>query len=1177
MTGTACGWWLVLMLASVAASLQAAAAAPGGAEAEGPSLPNGGFEEGTDVPTGWRLEGTGAWQTSDAGHFVSVTGSGEDTSYWRTGDLAFAPGALCRLRFRYSAEGASGGCVIAGPGFCNRDFPVGAGWQEESFVFVAPTAAQPAAEPDAAYLRLGQWNVTGQVSFDDVRMSVARPLHRQVGALVLGEGEQVAGAEYVFLAPLSAESANYARPLDSFTAAFNTNRWVFTEGSQVTYVHALPGARQLSAQVELNCCHHGEGTGVLEASADGRRWVELARFGGVGRVRGSVPAELLPAEAVRVRIRAAGPGYFQVDDYRYAARLDADLGHVAGSTAYPDVSAASPTLSVDIVSLATGGGEDVLRLALRNREDRPREVRVSAAVTAQGGRPAASALAVSLRPREEAVVDLPCALRNAGENVVEVEASEGGQLLYRASITHALTALDDASYGYALPSEGPTELWWCEGAYKVSRTRPAPAARASAVELAAARNEYEPVQVVIRPRTDLTGVRVSASDFTGPAAVLPAANVTIAQVDYVNITRPTDAAGAPGEWPDPLPPFEQGPTWRAGANHPLWVTVYVPPDQPAGTYEGVLAITADQWRGSVPLRLRVWDFALPKESHLRTAFGLWPDAIRTYHNLETTDELRQVLDLYFRDFAAHRIAPYDPAPLDPFQVRFGAGRWEGGEYDSGRPHDGKRCLKVTDASPTESVAAYGADLVGVDPRGTYRFSWWVRTERPGQPYLVTLSQYDDGGQWMSGNNIDIAPTGSGQWQKEEVTVGPGRLNPGARSVRVFLRPAPWSEAGEAAGTAWFDDLSLTRAEGGANLLAEVGFELEAYGLEAQIDFTAFDRECERYLDGLGFSTLMVTLRGMPSGTFHSHTRGRIGAFAQGSPEYQMLMASQGRQIAEHLRGKDWLRKAYVYWFDEPEPKDYEFVSEGMELLNRSAPGLTRMLTEEPEGALFGRVDLWCPVVSAVTPEAIRARREKGERFWWYLCTGPKAPYIGLFIDRPAVDLRVWAWLSRKWGVEGHLVWAANYWTSDAAYPPPDVQNPWQDPMSYVSGYSFGAGQVGFWGNGDGRFIYPPNRDVKSDRAKRLNGPVPSVRWEMLREGVEDYEYFCQLDQLIAQAERERKAGHLLDRARALALVPDSVIKDDRTYSKDPQPLYAHRRQVAEMIEALRQALAPGVQ
>jgi len=355
---------------------------------------------------------------------------------------------------------------------------------------------------------------------------------------------------------------------------------------------------------------------------------------------------------------------------------------------------------------------------------------------------------------------------------------------------------------------------------------------------------------------------------------------------------------------------------------------------------------------------------------------------------------------------------------------------------------------------------------------------------------------------------------------------------------------------------------------GPNLITDGGFEQGAGELKATIDFAAFDRECEKWLGEGGFNAVLIGLKGMAGGTFFSRHPGRIGGFVQGSPEYEKLMASQGSQIVEHLKAKGWLDKAYMYWFDEPEPRDYDFVIDGMKLLKRAAPGLTRMLTEQPEPPLYGHVDLWCPVVSAVKPEAIAERRKAGERFWWYLCCGPHAPYIGLFIDHPAVDLRVWAWLSRKWGVTGQLVWTSNYWTSPAAFPPPDLQNPWADPMSYCSGYDFTPGKIGYWGNGDGRFLYPPNRDPKADKAKRLEGPVNSIRWEMLREGIEDYELFGLLDGLIARAKASGKAAALLPEAEKLAQVPDDVIKDDRTYSKDPQPLLAHRRRVAEMVEKL---------
>ncbi len=56
---------------------------------------------------------------------------------------------------------------------------------------------------------------------------------------------------------------------------------------------------------------------------------------------------------------------------------------------------------------------------------------------------------------------------------------------------------------------------------------------------------------------------------------------------------------------------EELPTLEAGRNHPLWITVYVPPEQPAGEYGGLLKLSAEGWSAEVPVNLRVYDFALP--------------------------------------------------------------------------------------------------------------------------------------------------------------------------------------------------------------------------------------------------------------------------------------------------------------------------------------------------------------------------------------------------------------------------------------------------------------------------------------------------------------------------------------------------------------------------------------
>jgi hypothetical protein len=231
-----------------------------------------------------------------------------------------------------------------------------------------------------------------------------------------------------------------------------------------------------------------------------------------------------------------------------------------------------------------------------------------------------------------------------------------------------------------------------------------------------------------------------------------------------------------------------------------------------------------------------------------------------------------------------------------------------------------------------------------------------------------------------------------------------------------------------------------------------------------------------------------------------------------------------------------------------------------------------MLTEQPEEELAGPVDIWCPVSHNYDHEASKPFREDGSRFWWYVCTGPKAPYCTLFIDHPATELRVWLWQTWQRDISGILVWSSNYWTSSAAFPDPaHPQNPYEDPMGYVSGYSTPKGTKRHWGNGDGRFVYPPLSAAvpgASGSTTVFDPPVTSIRWEMLREGIEDYEYLVLLRDLL-RAHGGRLSSPTRAEFRSLLSVPESITSDMTTFTKDPTPIYRHRASVAAAIERLR--------
>ncbi|MDD8027614.1 MAG: DUF6067 family protein, partial [Acidobacteriota bacterium] len=304
-----------------------------------------------------------------------------------------------------------------------------------------------------------------------------------------------------------------------------------------------------------------------------------------------------------------------------------------------------------------------------------------------------------------------------------------------------------AGYGYRLPDGQVSPLWWAEGAYKVMRDDPLPAAKSPGVSISAAGNEFEPFLLVLRPAASLDDVRVSVSDLAGPrGAALPAAAISIRSVEYVRVTTPTDAAAKPGWWPDPLPPVEGPFSAAGGENHPLWITVKVPAEAVPGEYKGLIRLTAGARRQTVPLTLKVRDFALPSRSSIRSSFGLPTEHIRLYHNLETREELEKVVDLYYQDMRDHRVAPTYPFELYPIEVEFDGLPWKGGEFASNNPHGGGRCLKIVDDDHAANVETSSAGTIPVETGEAYSLSLWARAAADGQDATVMLEALDSSGK-----------------------------------------------------------------------------------------------------------------------------------------------------------------------------------------------------------------------------------------------------------------------------------------------------------------------------------------------------------------------------------------------------------------------------------------------
>ena len=149
-------------------------------------------------------------------------------------------------------------------------------------------------------------------------------------------------------------------------------------------------------------------------------------------------------------------------------------------------------------------------------------------------------------------------------------------------------------------------------------------------ELAAAQREYAAFEIVMKaPASGLTNVRVVPSALTSADHSLDPRNFNLYVEHYVNVNRASpdwhgsNSSLGVGWYPDPLMPVKDPFRVEANRNQPLWVDVYVPEGTAAGTYSGAIKISSDQGDASVPVKLTVWNFALPLAPSMKSVFQAW--------------------------------------------------------------------------------------------------------------------------------------------------------------------------------------------------------------------------------------------------------------------------------------------------------------------------------------------------------------------------------------------------------------------------------------------------------------------------------------------------------------------------------------------------------------------------
>jgi len=205
-------------------------------------------------------------------------------------------------------------------------------------------------------------------------------------------------------------------------------------------------------------------------------------------------------------------------------------------------------------------------------------------------------------------------------------------------------------------------LWVADPLVKLFPDALPPAEGAAVLALQCARNEYEPAQFGIRCNVPLEGLTVQVSPLIHEDGTftLPAENVRWNFVGFIPLQKNTPAPAAalvrqaPCEVPDVLR-AERTMDLAADRTQPVWLTVFVPEEAPAGLYRGEVTVTAGPVSRSLPVELTVWPFTVPAERHLYVTNWFGTSQIARAHRVEEwSEEFWPVLAAYFRNMAAHR-------------------------------------------------------------------------------------------------------------------------------------------------------------------------------------------------------------------------------------------------------------------------------------------------------------------------------------------------------------------------------------------------------------------------------------------------------------------------------------------------------------------------------------------
>jgi hypothetical protein len=241
------------------------------------------------------------------------------------------------------------------------------------------------------------------------------------------------------------------------------------------------------------------------------------------------------------------------------------------------------------------------------------------------------------------------------------------------------------------------------------------------------------------------------------------------------------------------------------------------------------------------------------------------------------------------------------------------------------------------------------------------------------------------------------------------------------------------------------------------------------------------------------------------------------------------------RINEFLKEKGLLNIAYTRSSDEPSSSELPALRKKMSNWKKAAPGIKNLIACDRLYDMDDVLDAYCQTTDTYDIKWAAVKRKKGKEAWWYIASEQTWPYANVFIDHKAVETLALLWQTYYYQADGLLYWNTVNWRRG---------NPWEKAETLKGR------------NGDGSLFYPGP-----------TGPLPSIRLEILRDGIEDYDYLTILDKMLKD-NNEKIPSSLYLKAKKLLDIKN-LCGDLRNYSRDSEAYIKRREAIGNMIDKLQ--------